>query len=361
MGTVNIAGAGLTGAVIAQQLVERNSDVQVNVYETRSHIGGNCHDSVDYGMRIHKYGPHLLHFNSDSIYEYLSRFCTLVNYEHRVRAILPDDSTTPMPPNRETFAKFGSRPPLRKKTPQQNADDVFFNSYGDALAEVLFRPYTKKMWNRHARDIEVAVGKRLESRLDSDDSRYFTDRYQVIPLKGYTSMIESMLDHPRIKVQTDCDDDDARCNVRDLLYTCQPIDSYFNYVYGKLPYRSLNFTWKDEERSKFSSAAAVFNFTTQPKYTRMTVWERIPHDLQQVLRQTDTLKCVYEEPCEPEPNDDSTKFYPVVNQESKALYKKYKSCQTPFVRFVGRLGRFQYIDMAPAIQLAMKEAEVYVG
>ena len=193
-----VVGAGFVGAVIARELAEAGN--HVTVIDKRNHIGGNAFDQVnDRGERIHVYGPHLFHGSKDSIaVKWLSNFTTWTRYEHRVRALLPDGTTTPLPVNRTTLENvfhddISSENAARKLLADKqvdipepkNSDEVFRKSVGDELADIFFRPYTKKMWGKPATEIEAAVGARIPVRTNRDD-RYFTDDFQAMPSDGYT-------------------------------------------------------------------------------------------------------------------------------------------------------------------------------
>lgn len=347
MRIINIAGAGLTGCTIAQQLVERFQDVRVNVYETRHEIAGNLADEWVDGVLVHKYGPHLLHYDSEIAHAWFSRFAELVPYEHRVQAVLADGRYVPFPINTDTLAALGAKLPDGAKREVKTSDDVFFNAVGDKLADIFFRPYTRRMWNRDATEIDALVGARVPIR-HSSDNRYFTNEYQVLPKFGYSHMLGNAIDHPRINVVLSADPIQYRVESSDLIFTSEPIDSYFDYCYGELPYRSVKFTLTRIPQQLLHSSATSLNFTTQPGiYSRLTIWERLPH-ANSVTHSQMPLVTV-EEPCDGDP------YYPVLTQESKSMYELYSKLAQPNVKFVGRLGKFQYIDMAPAVLQAIAE------
>lgn len=354
MRTVNIAGAGLTGCTIAQQLVQLLPDVQVNIYEIRDEIAGNLADEWVDGVLVHKYGPHLLHYDSEVAHAWFSRHAELVEYEHRVRAVLADGRSVPFPINFDTLVALGYRGQLPNaydtKREVKTSDDVFYNAVGDELADIFFRPYTRRMWNRDASQIDASIGARIPVRENHDD-RYFTNKYQVLPKFGYSHMLGNAIDHPRISVVLGADPYQYRDDDSDLIFTSEPIDRYFDYCYGKLPYRSVKFTQTRIPQQLLHRGAASFNFTTQPGiYSRLTIWERLPH-ANSVTNSHIPLVTV-EEPCDGDP------YYPVLTDESRQVHKQYVELAKthPHVKFVGRLGKFQYIDMAPAVLQAITEA-----
>ena len=207
-----MVGAGFAGAALARTLAE--AGFSVTVVDKRNHIGGNAYDEVNgHGERIHRYGPHLLHGpqGSEAVL-WLSRFTAWTPYEHRVRALLGDGRTTPLPVNRTTLEDVyglsldndaAAEKLLNEKRQRidapQNSDELFLTNVGEQLADLFFRPYTQKMWGTPARNLEIGIGARLPVRVNRDD-RYFTDTFQALPLDGYTKMFERIFSHENINV-----------------------------------------------------------------------------------------------------------------------------------------------------------------
>lgn len=352
-----VVGAGLSGATIARQLADNAHNVYV--IDKRNHIGGNAHDYVNTNNeRIHAYGPHLLHGDKDSVaIKWLSKFTEWTPYSHKVRALIEDGKkTTPLPVNATTLedifkVKLSSEDEaksllesLQVNIPIHNSDDVFLSSVGEKLADLFFRPYTRKMWGTSAKQIEASVGKRIPTRINRDD-RYFNDSFQALPANGYTECTENILNHPRIKVKTGESFCRGMSKDYDHSFLCVPIDQYFNNCLGKLPYRSVKF----ENRSqKISLEATTINFTDDEKYTRMTQWDLLPNS--DVARDKDHT-VTYEVPCDPEENNNEL-YYPVRNQLSIKTYLDYKKMANELkepITFCGRTGLFEYLDMVPAI------------
>src|ERR687895_640038 len=245
-----IVGAGFAGSVLAERLAA-GSNKKVLICDKRSHIGGNAYDHYnEAGILVHKYGPHIFHTNSKEVFDYLSRFTAWRPYEHRVRASV-DGQVVPIPINLDTinqlyglsltsfeveeFFQKAAEPCEQVRT----SEDVVVSRVGRELYEKFFRNYTRKQWGLDPSELDASVTARVPVRTNRDD-RYFTDTYQVMPRHGYTKMFERMLDHPNIKIMlnTDYREIEQTIPYRSMVYT-GPIDEFFDFRYGKLPYRSL--------------------------------------------------------------------------------------------------------------------------
>ena len=246
-----IVGAGLAGSTLARIFAENSFGVLI--IDKRNHIAGNIFDYVNQNNeRIHKYGPHLLHCRRDSeALAFLSRFTEWVKYEHKVRALLKNGLTTPLPVNKSTiedvFQKsFKDEKQTKefldtirnKKLIPKNTDELFQSTVGDKLSNIFFRPYTKKMWGIDPKELAISIGARLPVRTDNDD-RYFNDDFQALPKNGYTEMVKNMLDHKNIEISlnTSFHKDMEKNFIHSFLSI--PVDEYFNFKYGPLPYRSI--------------------------------------------------------------------------------------------------------------------------
>ena len=360
-----IVGAGIAGATIARILAENH--LQVHIIDKRGHIAGNTFDYVNTNNeRIHKYGPHLLHCNkNEKSLKFLSKFTDWIFYEHRVRAILSDGRTTPLPVNQKTLEdifdkKFKSEEEVKrfldlirnKEIKPINTDEFFEANVGNVLADLFFRPYTKKMWGIEPNKLNISVGARLPIRTNNDD-RYFNDNFQALPKQGYTKMVERMLDHQNIKIQLNTLFKKGMEKRFDHSFLCVPIDKFFDYKFGILPYRSIIFEEKLEKADK-DLDAPVLNFTDDSSYTRKTQWNLFPNS----GRSKSNFKTItYERPCSMKENPNEY-YYPVNTKNSKTIYEKYRklSKNEKKITFCGRTGLFKYIDMIPAVTIHQKIA-----
>ena len=365
---VLVVGAGLAGSTIARVLAD--NQIKVKIIEKRNHIAGNAFDFINSNNeRIHKYGPHLLHCNKNSIaLPFLSRFTEWVSYEHRVRALLSDGRTTPLPINQITLEdifnkKFCNEIEVKKfldsirnknLTPS-NTDELFEFSVGDKLSNIFFRPYTKKMWGIEPNKLSSSIGARLPVRTNKD-MRYFTDDFQALPKHGYTKMVGNMIDHPLIEV---CLNENFEKGMEKDFYhsfLCIPIDKFFDYEYGMLPYRSILF--ENRLENKDDQQVAVINFTDHSKYTRKTQWSLLPNSPTK-FNKSKTI--TYEIPCSMDLNPQEY-YYPIKTKDSNRIFNKYKLLAKNIknISFCGRTGLFKYIDMVPAVTIHLEMANKFV-
>jgi UDP-galactopyranose mutase len=343
---VVVVGAGFAGCTFAERLA-RAAGKRVLVVERRNHVGGNAYDHYDEaGVLVHRYGPHIFHTNSKQVFDYLSRFTKWRPYEHRVRASV-DGRLVPIPINLDTVNElYGTNMSALELEPFlaslaepveeiRTSEDVVVSKVGRELYMKLFRNYTRKQWGLDPSQLDASVAGRVPARLNRDD-RYFTDTYQAMPLHGYTAMFEAMLDHPNIKVllQTDYRELDGAIPYHQLVYT-GPVDEFFDFRHGKLPYRSIEFTFETHDQEVFQPAPVV-NYPNQHAYTRCTEFKYLTG---QVHPKTTV---VYEVPC-----DDGDPYYPVPRPENAELYASYKALAdaTRDVEFVGRLATYRYYNM----------------
>ena len=349
-----IVGAGFAGSVLAERLA-RDADQQVLICDVRPHIGGNAYDHYnDDGILIHKYGPHIFHTNSAEVFDYLSQFTAWRPYQHRVRASV-DGQLLPIPINLDTInALYGLNLTALQvgdflaslaepRDPIRTAEDVVVNAVGQELYEKFFRGYTRKQWGREPSELDASVTARVPTRTNRDD-RYFTDTYQAMPLHGYTRMFERMLDHPNIKIllNTDYRAIAGLIPYREMIYT-GPIDAFFDYRYGKLPYRSLRFQHETHATPVYQSAP-VINYPNDYAYTRVTEFKYLTG------QEHTKTSIVYEYP-----QAEGDPYYPVPCPENAALYKRYKALAdaTAGVTFVGRLATYKYYNMDQVVAQAL--------
>lgn len=339
MKSILVIGAGFSGAVIARQLAD--AGFAVMVVDRRDHIGGNAYDYVnDLGIRIHKYGPHIFHTNSDQVVDFLSKFTTWLPYEHKVRARLANGTTVPFPPNREVFELFdGDRA---------------------AIINTFFRPYTRKMWGMELEDISPDILNRVPMRPDSDDDRYFTDKFQAMPEHGYTELFKKMLDHRNITVKLTYDVDAKGLDDQYLhVFNSAPIDEWYNYEFGNLAWRSIKFKDYDYELENvdFIQAAPTVNFTDMGPVTRSTEWSQFPGHGHNDEWSTIT----HEMPCDYRDNN-MERYYPVkdIDGVNREIYTKYTALCSKNMTFIGRAGQYVYIDMHQAVNSALQISTKFI-
>ena len=342
-----VVGAGFAGSVLAERLASQ-AGKRVLVVDRRGHIGGNAYDHRDeHGILVHKYGPHIFHTNSARVFAYLSRFTAWRRYEHRVLAWV-DGALYPMPINCETASRLigvalrteGECEALYRSLAEpvervRTSEDVVVGKVGRRLYEAFIRGYTRKQWGLDPSQLDASVCARVTPRTNWDD-RYFTDRYQCMPRHGYTAMFERMLAHPNIRVllATDYREVLGLLSFKEMIYT-GPIDEFFGYCYGRLPYRSLEFRHETLDVPRHLPVAVV-NYPNDHAYTRVTEFK---HLTGQVHPKTSV---VYEFP-----RAEGDPYYPIPRAECTDLHRKYKALadETPGVHFVGRLATYRYYNM----------------
>jgi UDP-galactopyranose mutase len=349
-----IVGAGFAGSVLAERLAV-GSGKRVLICDKRPHIGGNAYDHYDDdGILIHRYGPHIFHTNSREVYDYLSQFTAWRPYQHRVLASV-DGQLVPMPINLDTVNKlynlnltsfevekfFAER--AEKIERVKTSEDAIVSKVGRELYEKFFRNYTRKQWALDPSELDASVTSRIPIRTNRDD-RYFGDTYQVMPLHGYTRMFERMLNHPNIKVMvgTDYREVEKLIPHAEVVYT-GPVDAYFDYVHGKLPYRSLEFKFETKNVEVYQPAPVV-NYPNEHAYTRVTEFKYLTG---QDHKKT---SLVYEYP-----QAEGDPYYPIPRPENAELYRKYEALAqaTPNVHFVGRLATYKYYNMDQVVAQAL--------
>jgi len=343
-----IVGAGFAGSVLAERLAE-GSGKKILLIDRRPHIAGNAYDLFnEHGILYHKYGPHIFHTNSSDIVNYLSRFTEWRPYEHRVLASV-DGKLVPIPINRTTINQLFE---LNLSTDKEvedflkqraervekvmTSEDVVVSVVGRELYEKFFQGYTRKQWGVDPSGLDKSVTSRVPTRVNADD-RYFTDSFQAMPKNGYTKMFESMLSHENIDIVTGVEFEEVRRVVqfKKLIFT-GPIDEFFDYKFGKLPYRSLHFEHQTLEVEKFQNVGTV-NFPSEDvPYTRISEYKHITG---QTSKNT-TVTYEY-------PSAEGDPYYPVPRGENHELFKKYEELAraSKDVIFVGRLATYRYYNM----------------
>jgi UDP-galactopyranose mutase len=349
-----IVGAGFAGSVLAERLA-RGAGKKVLLVDRRPHIGGNAYDCYDdAGILIHRYGPHIFHTNSREVFEYLSGFTKWRPYEHRVRASV-DGQLVPIPINLDTINQlYGLKltsmevekffeSVAEKREQVRTSEDVVVARVGRELYEKFFRGYTRKQWGLDPSQLDAMVTARVPVRTNRDD-RYFSDTYQAMPLRGYTRMFENMLDHPNIKILLNTDYREVAGDIpyQKMIYT-GPVDEYFDYRFGKLPYRSLKFEHETVNQEQVQPVAVV-NYPNEHLYTRVTEFKHLTG------QEHPKSSLVYEYP-----QSEGDPYYPVPRPENAELYKKYQGLaeSTPDVTFVGRLATYKYYNMDQVVAQAL--------
>ncbi len=343
-----IVGAGFAGSVMAERLASQFNK-RVLIVEKRNHIAGNAYDEFDnYGILVHRYGPHIFHTNSKEVFEYLSLFTEWIPYEHKVLAKIGNE-LYPIPINSLTINKLYNlnlkteeevkdyfESVKEKRFPILNSEDIIVNQVGKDLFEKFFKHYTKKQWNLEAKELSPSVCGRIPVRTN-DDCRYFTDKYQFMPKYGYTKMFERMLIHKNIEVILSTDYKSIIDSVKfdKMIYT-GPIDYFFDYKFGKLPYRSIRFEFENINQKQFQETAQINYVDGSVDYTRV-----IEHKLlNQQNSDTTTLSFEY-------PQHNGEPFYPIPTEENRYQYLLYKkeSEKLSNIYFCGRLAEYKYYNM----------------
>ena len=364
-----VIGCGLSGAVLAERFASRGH--KVDILEKRDHIGGNCFDYVDdNGILVNKYGAHLFHTNEDKVIDYITRFSEWVPYEHKVVGNV-DNTLVPIPVNINTVNSLFPEEIqisneedmtawLQNETKNcnvsnsnsgrpANGEQAALNRVGQRLYEKIFYHYTKKQWDKYPIELDGSVLERIPVRTNFDD-RYFTDKYQALPKRGYTKFFETLLESSNITIQLNCKDDlfFTKLNDYDLVFYTGPIDHYFhNSGYPKLEYRSINFeseTIDTPDGSTFQSNSVVNYPGHDVSFTRIVEYK---HFLNQVSDKS-TIVREYS-------TDEGEPYYPVPNQANRDLYESYKALADKIdnVHFVGRLANYKYFNMDQAILNAL--------
>jgi UDP-galactopyranose mutase len=351
-----IIGAGITGITISRILAE--SGKRVLIVERRNHIGGNCYDCHDEnGILIHKYGPHIFHTNYKEVWDFLSQFTEWSSYQHKVRAYV-DGKLVPFPINLDTVnyiynQNFDSAQMVAYletvKIPvnnMKNSRDAVITKIGTDLYEKFYKNYTLKQWGIPAEELDASVCQRIPVRFNTDD-RYFDDKYQGIPIPGYTKLFEKMLSNENIHLQLDRDYRDVQNAINYKKLVCTgPIDEFFNFCYGKLGYRSLSFNFKNYTTDSFQDYA-VINYPNDYDFTRITEYKKITGQ----KADSTTVSREY-------PGSEGEPFYPMPTEKNYNIYKLYmeKNKKEKNVVFAGRLGTYRYLNMDVACLEGIKEA-----
>lgn len=352
-----VIGCGLSGSVIARLIAEKGG--KVLIIDKKNHIGGNIYDYIDEnGICIHKYGSHIFHTNNEKVWKFLKRFTDFNTYMHKVIAVIDGIETT-IPFNINTLYdvfpkslaerletkllqafKYNTKVPILEFQKQDDTDLKFLSNY---VYEKVFLHYTAKQWGKNPDEIDGAVTARVPVYI-SKDSRYFQDKYQGIPLNGYTKMVENILDHPNITVKLNTEYNKSFTGYKRIFCTGS-IDEFFDYKYGELPYRSVNFKFETHNCEYYQSNAVV-NYPCNYDFTRI-------HEYKYYLNDKSEKTVIAKEYSEPFKNGENERYYPIVNNENTSIYEQYLKETPNNVYFLGRLGDYKYYDMDKAIERAL--------
>ncbi|HEY0571445.1 MAG TPA: UDP-galactopyranose mutase [Enterovirga sp.] len=349
-----IVGAGFAGSVLAERLANERGD-RVMVIDRRDHIAGNAYDRLDAsGLLIHQYGPHIFHTNSRSVFDYLSRFTAWRPYEHRVLGEV-DGKRVPIPINLDTINTLYGLNLTEEQLPGwfaeraetvdeiRTSEDVVVSKVGRELYEKFFRGYTRKQWGMDPSELDKSVTARVPTRTNRDD-RYFTDEFQFMPKHGYTKMFEAMLASPNIDVMLGTDYRDVKDEIphRRLIFT-GPVDEFFDFRFGQLPYRSLRFKHVTLDQPWYQPVGTV-NFPQTEDYTRISEYKHMTG------QEHPKTSITYEYPAA-----EGDPYYPIPRPENALLFKRYErlALTTPNVWFVGRLATYRYYNMDQVVGQAL--------
>lgn len=366
MSEVLVVGAGLAGAVMARRLAEAGD--RVLVVDRREHVAGNCYDHPDeHGVWVHEYGPHVFHTNAEKVWRWLSRFTEWREYEQRVLARVGDE-LYPFPINRTTLERFfGTDLPSKEAAEWfldqlaeplesvRTSEDVCVARFGRRLYETFFRGYTRKQWALDPSELDRSVCARIPIRTDRDD-RYFTDEFQAVPKDGYTAMVERILDHPLIGVELGTDGLALMPHRTGRVVWTGPVDELWDYCLGRLPYRSLRFEFQSfcHARGLLVQPVAGINYPdADVPWTRDTEFRHITGQRAEwttILREF--------------PTSEGDPYYPIPRDENRLLYRRYARLterELPNVILVGRLARYQYVNMDQVVAQALVASRGIVG
>lgn len=362
-----VVGAGLFGSVFAHEAAKKG--YQIKVIEKRNHVAGNIYTKEIEGIQFHQYGAHIFHTSNKEVWDYVNQFAEFNRYTNSPVANYHGEIYN-LPFNMNTFNKLWGvvtpkeaqekideqRAILNQKRPE-NLEEQAISLVGTDIYEKLIKGYTEKQWGRPCTELPPFIIKRLPVRMTYDNN-YFNDKYQGIPIGGYTQIVEKMLDHPNIKVHLNTDFFDKReqleSEVDKVVYTGM-IDQFFDYKFGRLEYRSLSFENEILDQENYQGNAVVNYTDTEHKYTRI-----IEHKHFEFGTQPKTI-ITKEYPIDWKPGDEP--YYPVNDKKNNKLYKQYKELADQENKYIfgGRLGMYKYFDMHMIIHESLKHVNKYLG
>ena len=353
-----IVGAGLYGAVFARELTQRGKSCLV--IDRRNHVAGNIYTEKMAGINVHKYGAHIFHTSDREVWEYVNQFAEFNNYVNSPLAVYRDELYN-LPFNMNTFSKmWGIRTPKEARqmierqvaelgiTEPQNLEEQALSLVGTDVYTKLIKGYTEKQWGRDCRELPAFIIRRLPCRFTYDNN-YFNDRWQGIPIGGYTQMVEKMLEGADVLLQTDYFDliREQPEIAHTVVYTgC--IDEFFGYRLGALKYRSVRFETEELPEENYQGNAVVNYTDREVPYTRVIEHKHFEFGKQPTTVVSREYSAEWKPGLEP--------YYPVNDAENSALYAQYQqlAAQQENVIFGGRLGQYRYYDMDKVIRAAMR-------
>lgn len=364
-----IVGAGLTGTTFAERIATQRKET-VLLVEQRNHIAGNVWDEYNAnGILVHKYGPHIFHTSKKEVWDYLSQFTKWRPYFHKVLAAV-DGQHVPLPFNLNSIDQlfpaamaqriglklveafgYGSRIPVLKLRESKDADLRFIADY---VYSLIFEQYTRKQWGLRPEELDPAVTSRVPILVSRDD-RYFQDTYQAMPLNGYSVMVQRMLEHTKIRLLLNTRWQDIKNEVtyNQMIFT-GPIDEFFQFKHGTLPYRSLHFDAQTLPVERFQ-AAAVINYPNEYDYTRIT-------EMKWLTNQTHPHTTIISEYPIAHLHGTTVPYYPVptgVNRQQYRLYQEEANTLKGKVIFAGRLADYKYYNMDQSVDRALNFMKIY--
>ncbi len=357
-----IVGSGLFGAIFAYEAKKRGK--KVLVIEKRNHIGGNIYTEEIEGIRVHKYGAHIFHTSNKEVWDYINQFAEFNRYTNSPVARYKNELYN-MPFNMNTFHElWGVITPKEAKQKieeekqeanikePKNLEEQAISLVGKTIYEKLVKGYTEKQWGKKATELPNFIIKRLPVRFTYDNN-YFNDKYQGIPIGGYTKIIEKMLDG--IEVRLNCDFFEHRNeleNIAEKIIFTGPIDKYYDYKYGELEYRSLRFETEILDEENYQGNAVVNYTEFDVPYTRIIEHKHFEFD-------TESKKTVITKEYPIKWEKGKEEYYPVNDEKNSILYSKYKALadNDKKVVFGGRLGEYKYYDMDKVIEEALRRTK----
>ncbi|MGP1433817.1 MAG: UDP-galactopyranose mutase [Catonella sp.] len=373
---VIIVGAGYAGAVSARRLADKGK--KVLILEKRNHIGGNAFDEPDdYGILIHTYGPHIFHTNSKDVYDFLGQFTKWMPYHHKVvgnvygkfipipfnlnsiRLVYDEDKANNL--IEKLIKEYGRETAIPILQLRANKDEDI-KELAEYVYENVFVKYTGKQWGVKPHEIDEAVTARVPVILTEEDG-YFTDEYQAMPSEGYTELFEKMLSHPSIDIRLNTDAGDCiKLEDGHIFFECIEFngtviytgmaDELFDRCFGALPYRSLRFEFEHYQKDSYQTEAVV-NYTVNEDFTRITEFKKMTG------QQAEGTTIMKEYSLNFEPDTDMIPYYAILNDENKALYKKYNALAANYenLYLLGRLAEYKYYNMDAITKKALELCE----
>lgn len=370
-----IIGSGLAGVVIANKLANESYDV--TILERRPHVGGNVYDYVDeHGINVHKYGPHIFHTNSQAVYDFIIKYGEFSDFDlvcgsvmdgkcvktafdfSSIDIFFPEEANEIKEHIKKEFGNAKSAPILDLL----NSSDALIKKYADYLYEKDYAPYTAKQWGIDINEIDKQIFKRVPI-LFSYGSKYFDDKYQMMPINGYTDIINKIIDNENIKIKLNidalsiCKLTDSAINIDgyenfDVVVYTGAIDELFKYQFEKLPYRSLKFEFKYENIDSYQEMPVVA-YPQAPDYTRITEYKKLP--AQNVKGTTYAV----EYPVKYDKENGNEPYYPILTDDSKHKYEQYLELSKQYknLYLCGRLAEFKYYNMDQVIERALNVSE----